>query len=62
MAKPRVGAIVRIAGDLYIQIRPDSMSNKALAKMVDDALKGKDDDTVLWFDKGAEVVAERENP
>ncbi len=59
MAKPRVGAIVHIAGDLYIQIRPDSMANKALAKRVDDALGGKDNEKVLWFDKGAEVITER---
>lgn len=59
MAKPRVGAIVRIAGDLYIQIRADSMANKTLAKMVDDALSGKDNEKVLWFGKGAEVIAER---
>lgn len=48
-----------IAGDLYIQIRADSMANKALAKMVDDALGGRDNEKVLWFDEGAEVIAER---
>lgn len=35
------------------------MANKALAKMVDDALGGKDNEKVLWFDKGAEVITER---
>lgn len=59
MARPRLGLIQHIAGDLYIQIRADSTANKALAKMVDDALGGKDSEKVLWFDKGAEVVAER---
>ncbi len=59
MARPRLGLIQHIAGDLYIQIRADSMANKAIAKMVDDALSGKDNEKVLWFDKGAEVIAER---
>ncbi len=59
MARPPLGLIQHIAGNLYIQIRADSMANKALAKMVDDALGGKDNEKVLWFDKGAEVITER---
>lgn len=63
MARPTIGTIIEIdngkGGLRYIQARPDTWANKILAKEIDTLLAEKDDEKVTWFDKGAEVIAER---
>lgn len=63
MAKPSLGFIIRLEGKAkkprWIQSRPDTWANKALAKDLDDLLDKTNDEVIVWFDKGGEVISER---
>ena len=63
MAKPTLGAIIRLEGKTKfprgIQSRPDTWANKTLAKDLDEVLDKANDEAISWFDKGAEVINER---
>ena len=63
MARPTIVTIIEIRSDKgglkYIQSRPDTWANKDLAAELDHFRDKQDDELVRWFDKGAEVIAER---
>ncbi len=63
MAKPSLGLIIRLEGKTkqprWIQSRPDTWANKAFAKDLDDLLYKANDEVIVWFDKGGEVISER---
>lgn len=63
MARPKIGTIIEIdngKGELkYIQSRQDTWANKELAEELDRFKDKQQDDLVLWFDKGSDVINER---
>lgn len=63
MARQAVGAFIYLLWGSkearVIQSRPDTWANKALASSLDMTLNKQDDTTILWFDRGAEVISER---
>lgn len=63
MARPTIGTIIELdngkGGLRYIQARPDTWANKELAAELDRFKDKQQDDLVLWFDKGSDVINER---
>lgn len=64
MARPILGTLIYLAWGTkdarVIQSRPDTWANKELAVSLDTTLSKQDDEKILWFDKGAEVISERD--
>lgn len=63
MARPQIGTIIKLTGATgeirYIQSRPDTWANDALARDIDASLGKVQDEPVSWFDRGAAVIKER---
>ncbi len=63
MARPTIGTLIKIddetGGVRYIQSRPDTWANTELAADLDAFQGQQQDEVVLWFDRGAEVVSGR---
>lgn len=63
MARPQIGTIIKLTGTKgeirYIQSRPDTWANDALARDIDASLGKVQDEPVSWFDRGAAVIKER---
>ena len=63
MARPQIGTIIKLTGAKgeiqYLQSRPDTWANDALAREIDALLGEVQDEPVSWFDRGAAVLAKR---
>lgn len=63
MAKPQIGTIIKLTwakGEIqYLQSRPDTWANDALAREIDALLGKVHDEPVSWFDRGAAVLTQR---